>query len=49
LNLAEGAEIEAADAATLLQQVETTTIFAKLAPLLKAHIIALLRQRGHYN
>ena len=42
-----GAEIEAADEATLLQQVETTTIFAKLAPLQKARIIALLRQRGH--
>jgi len=42
-----GAEIEAADENTLLQQVETTTIFAKLAPLQKARIIALLRQRGH--
>ena len=42
-----GAEIEAADESTLLQQVETTTIFAKLAPLQKARIIALLRQRGH--
>ncbi len=42
-----GAEIAAADEATLLQQVETTTIFAKLAPLQKARIIALLRQRGH--
>lgn len=42
-----GDEIAAADDATLLQQVETTTIFAKLAPLQKARIIALLRQRGH--
>jgi Mg2+-importing ATPase len=42
-----GAEIEAADERTLLEQVETTTIFAKLAPLQKARIIALLRQRGH--
>jgi len=42
-----GAEIEAADASTLLAQVETTTIFAKLTPLQKARIIALLRQRGH--
>ncbi|MCX5953427.1 MAG: magnesium-translocating P-type ATPase [Cyanobacteria bacterium] len=42
-----GAEIAAADEATLLQQVETTTIFAKLVPLQKARIIALLRQRGH--
>jgi len=42
-----GTEIEAADASTLLAQVETTTIFAKLTPLQKARIIALLRQRGH--
>jgi Mg2+-importing ATPase len=42
-----GTEIAAADESTLLQQVETTTIFAKLAPLQKARIIALLRQRGH--
>ena len=42
-----GTEIEAADERTLLAQVETTTIFAKLTPLQKARIIALLRQRGH--
>lgn len=42
-----GPEIEALDEARLLEKVDTTTIFAKLAPLQKSHIIRLLRQRGH--
>ena len=39
MNLAGEAEIEAATASTLLEQVETTTIFAKLTPLQKTPII----------
>jgi Mg2+-importing ATPase len=42
-----GSEVEAMDDDTLAQQVEHTTIFAKLSPLEKARIIRLLRQRGH--
>jgi Mg2+-importing ATPase len=42
-----GSELEAMDDDTLAQQVETTTIFAKLSPLAKARIIRLLRRQGH--
>ncbi|MFN9548443.1 MAG: magnesium-translocating P-type ATPase [Cyanobacteriota bacterium] len=42
-----GADVEAMDDDTLAQQVEATTIFAKLSPLEKARIIRLLRRQGH--
>ncbi len=42
-----GAELEALDDDALAQQVESTTIFAKLSPLDKARVIRLLRRQGH--
>ena len=42
-----GSEVEAMDDDTLAQQVDATTIFAKLSPLEKARIIRLLRRQGH--
>jgi Mg2+-importing ATPase len=42
-----GSEVESMDDDSLAQQVEITTIFAKLSPLDKARIIRLLRRQGH--
>jgi Mg2+-importing ATPase len=42
-----GSEVAALDDQALAQRVEDTTVFAKLAPLDKARIIRLLRERGH--
>ena len=42
-----GPEIDALDAETLGKRVETTTIFSKLTPLHKAHLINLLKKNGH--
>jgi Mg2+-importing ATPase len=42
-----GPEIEAMDDQLLGEQVESTTIFAKLSPLQKSRIIKMLRSRGH--
>ncbi|MFW6731131.1 MAG: magnesium-translocating P-type ATPase [Synechococcus sp.] len=42
-----GAELEAMDDSSLLDVVETTTIFARLSPLQKSRIIRLLRQNNH--
>jgi Mg2+-importing ATPase len=42
-----GSEVERLDDDSLAQQVEITTIFAKLSPLDKARIIRLLRRQGH--
>jgi Mg2+-importing ATPase len=42
-----GPDIEAMDDQLLGEQVESTTIFAKLSPLQKSRIIKMLRSRGH--
>ncbi|MEB3324092.1 MAG: magnesium-translocating P-type ATPase, partial [Cyanobacteriota bacterium] len=42
-----GSEVAALDDQALAQRVESTTVFAKLAPLDKARIIRILRERGH--
>jgi Mg2+-importing ATPase len=42
-----GSEVEAMEDDALAQQVEGTTIFAKLSPLDKARIIRVLRGKGH--
>lgn len=42
-----GSEVESMDDDSLAQQVDITTIFAKLSPLDKARIIRLLRRQGH--
>lgn len=42
-----GSEVESMDDDSLAQQVDITTIFAKLSPMDKARIIRLLRRQGH--
>jgi Mg2+-importing ATPase len=42
-----GSELAALDDQALAERVEGTTVFAKLAPLDKARIIRILRERGH--
>jgi Mg2+-importing ATPase len=42
-----GSEIERMDEETLAQEVETTTIFAKLSPDDKARVVNALRKNGH--
>jgi Mg2+-importing ATPase len=42
-----GDQVEEMDDETLTQVAETTTVFARLAPVQKSRIVTLLRQKGH--
>src|SRR5471032_1481377 len=46
-NILIGSDIESMDDAQLLAAAETTTVFAKLTPMHKEHIVRVLRGAGH--